>query len=70
MAVGPGTIVGLASGAALAWSLRTMLLGVSPFDGVTYGRTAGLLVAVSLIAALVPARRAASGSQLDALRAD
>ena len=68
--VGPGTIVGLASGAALAWSLRTMLLGVSPFDGVTYGRTAGLLVAVSLIAALVPARRAASGSQLDALRAD
>ena len=68
--VAPATLLGVAIAAALAWGLRTMLLGVSPFDPLTYGRTAGLLVMVSLVAALVPARRATSGDQLDALRAD
>jgi putative ABC transport system permease protein len=65
-----GAALGIAIAAALANSLRTMLLGVSPFDATTYGSTAALLVGASLIAALVPARRAASGSQLDALRAE
>jgi ABC-type antimicrobial peptide transport system permease subunit len=47
-----------------------MLLGVSPLDPITYGRTALLLMAVCLVAALVPARRAAAASPLDALRAE
>jgi putative ABC transport system permease protein len=68
--VAPGTLAGLAMAGAAAWGVRTMLLGVSPFDPITYGRTAALLLVVSLVAALVPARRAASRSQLDALRAD
>ncbi len=52
-----GTILGLAIAAGLAQLLRTMLLGVSPFDPLTYGGTALLLLAVCLIASFVPARR-------------
>ena len=68
--VAPGTLIGVAIAAGAAWGLRAMLFGVSPFDPKTYALTAVLLLAVSLIAALVPARRVASGNQVDALRAD
>jgi len=43
---------------------------VSPFDPLTYGGTAALLIAVCLFASFVPALQAASASPLDALRAD
>jgi macrolide transport system ATP-binding/permease protein len=66
----PGAIVGIAIAAGLARLLRTLLLGVSPFDPLTYGGTAALLIAVCLFASFVPALRAASASPLDALRAD
>jgi ABC-type antimicrobial peptide transport system permease subunit len=66
----PGAIVGIAIAAGLARMLRTLLLGVSPFDPLTYGGTAALLIAVCLFASFVPALRAASASPLDALRAD
>jgi putative ABC transport system permease protein len=65
-----GTILGLAIAAGLAQLLRTMLLGVSPFDPLTYGGTALLLLAVCLLASFVPARRASTVSPMDALRAD
>jgi putative ABC transport system permease protein len=66
----PGAIVGIAIAAGLARLLRTLLLGVSPFDPLTYGGTAALLTAVCLFASFVPALRAASASPLVALRAD
>ncbi len=65
-----GTALGVAIAAGLAQMLRTMLLGVSPLDPLTYASTALLLLAVCLLASFVPARRAATASPLDALRAD
>jgi ABC-type antimicrobial peptide transport system permease subunit len=47
-----------------------LLLGVSPFDPLTYGGTALLLVAICVLASFVPALRAATASPLEALRAD
>jgi putative ABC transport system permease protein len=67
---GSGAVLGVAIAAGLTRTLRPMLLGVSPLDPIIYGRTALLLMAVCLVAALVPARRAAAASPLDALRAD
>jgi predicted permease len=67
---GSGVALGMAIAAGLTQMLRPMLLGVSPLDPTTYGRTALLLIAVCLLAALVPARRAAAASPLEALRAD
>ena len=66
----PGALLGVAIAAAVAWPLRTLFLGVSPFDPLTYGVTALVLVSISLLAAILPARRAAGANPLDALRAD
>jgi len=66
----PGALLGMAIAAGVASMLRTLLLGVSPFDPLTYGGTAVLLMAICLLASFAPALRAASASPLDALRAD
>src|SRR6185436_20125455 len=65
-----GVLLGAGIAALVANTLRTLLLGVSPFDALTYGGTAALLVAVCLLASFVPALRAATASPLDALRAE
>jgi len=54
----------------LACTVRTLLLGVSPFDPRPLVVVALLLVAVCLLASLVPARRATATDPLEALRAD
>jgi predicted permease len=66
----PGAVLGALMAAAVAWTLRTLLIGVSPFDPLTYGGTALLLLAVCLAASFVPARRAATANPIDALRGD
>jgi ABC-type antimicrobial peptide transport system permease subunit len=66
----PGAVAGIALAATIAWSLRTLLIGVSPFDPPTYGFTTLVLLLVSLLAAFVPARHATTASPLDALRAE
>jgi predicted permease len=65
-----GALAGVALAAGVAWSLRIMLLDISPFDPLTYGVTAIVLIAVCLLASFVPARRAASVSPLESLRAE
>jgi ABC-type antimicrobial peptide transport system permease subunit len=65
-----GALLGVAMAAGVARSLRTLLLGVSPFDPLTYGGTALVLVAICVLASFVPALRASSASPLEALRAD
>jgi predicted permease len=56
-------VIGAALGVPLAYSagrsLRTMLFEIPPLDPIAYGTGALLLVAVSLLAAFLPARRAA-----------
>jgi putative ABC transport system permease protein len=55
---GIGVAGGLAGAAILARSLAGLLYGVQPLDPATFGVTAGLLAAVALVAAAIPAWRA------------
>lgn len=63
---------GLAAGAVLTlWASRSaapLLFGLKPYDPVTLLLATGLLVAVALAAAYLPARRAAEHSPMTALR--
>jgi len=65
-----GIGIGIVLAAGLAQLLKGLLLGVSPFDPMTYAAVAGLLIAICLIASFVPARRATAVDPLIALRAD
>jgi ABC-type antimicrobial peptide transport system permease subunit len=66
--------VGLVVGLAVAWSVRrlveSLLFGLSAADPLTYVVVAGALIAVTLLAALRPAHRAARVDPMIALRAD
>jgi ABC-type antimicrobial peptide transport system permease subunit len=72
------TGIGLASGLVLAaigaqlaaTFFGNVLFGVSPFDPLTYVAVPVLLVAVSLAATLVPARRATRVDPMIALRSE
>jgi putative ABC transport system permease protein len=50
--------------------VKSFLFEVHPLDGWTYASVAVLLAAVGLLAALIPARRAASIQPMQALRED
>jgi predicted permease len=65
-----GIVIGLVSAAALARGLRAFLYGVEPADLLTYAAGTTLLAAVTLLATLLPARRAAHVNPADALRRD
>ena len=65
-----GSIIGIACAAVSLRVLDGFLFGLSPTDGVNLVSAALILVLVSLAAALVPARRAASVDPLVALRVD
>jgi ABC-type lipoprotein release transport system permease subunit len=45
-----------------------LLFGVPPADPITFGAVSGLLVATSLVACYVPARRALRVNPVDVLR--
>jgi putative ABC transport system permease protein len=63
-----GLIVGLPVSLALAQLMKGLLYGVSTTDPLTFGAAAALLMAVALLAALVPARRAMKVDPMVALR--
>jgi predicted permease len=65
-----GIAIGFVLAVGLAQLLKGLLVGVSPFDPVTYAAVAGVLVAICLLASFVPARRATSVDPLIALRAE
>jgi ABC-type antimicrobial peptide transport system permease subunit len=70
--------VGLAAGLGLALTIAALgrdaigsvLFGVSALDPLTYGAVTALIVGVSLVAVLVPARRATHVDPVVALRAE
>ena len=63
-----GVVLGVAGALALTRVLSKSLFEVKPNDPLTFASVAALVVAVSLLAALVPARRATRVDPLVALR--
>jgi putative ABC transport system permease protein len=63
-----GLIIGLPVSLGLAQLMKGLLYGVSATDPLTFGAAAALLMAVALLAVLVPARRAMKVDPLVALR--
>ncbi|HVS22091.1 MAG TPA: ADOP family duplicated permease, partial [Gammaproteobacteria bacterium] len=68
--VGVGVAIGLAGAAALTRLMRTLLFGVSSLDMPVYVGGCILLVAASLAAAYLPARRATRIDAIQALKAE
>jgi predicted permease len=68
--VGTGLVVGLIAAAGLTRVLRTFLFGVTPTDPLVFAVVTLLLSVVGLMAAWVPARRAARIDPWTALRAE
>jgi putative ABC transport system permease protein len=65
-----GIAAGLVLAPALTLLIRRMLVGVSPFDPLTFAAVAALLLLVAVAACWVPARRASRVDPLLALRAE
>jgi predicted permease len=68
--VAAGIALGLGAAYAASGVVTSMLFGLSPVDSVTYGAVPLILLAVALLASLVPARRATRIDPVQALRAD
>ncbi|MEX2285116.1 MAG: ABC transporter permease [Gemmatimonadota bacterium] len=65
-----GGVVGLTLALAASRLLSFMLYGISPFDPLTIGAVSVLMMGLSLIASVIPARRAARVDPAIALRSD
>jgi ABC-type lipoprotein release transport system permease subunit len=63
-----GLAIGLIAAYASRRLLETQLFQVSPTDLSTLAGAAGLLLAVALLASVIPARRAVSIDPVEALR--
>jgi putative ABC transport system permease protein len=66
--VAAGIGLGLVTALAVTRLLSTMLIGVAPYDPVTFVSVASVLVVVALVACFLPARRAARLDPSIALR--
>src|ERR1035437_7938986 len=63
-----GLLVGLALTAIAAQFMASLLFGVPAEDPISFGIACGVLAVVALVAAYIPARRAASVNPLTAIR--
>ncbi len=70
LVVTTGAVIGAVAGGMLSTVVRSMLFGVSAGDPATIAYLAAGLVAVSLVASYLPARRAAGIDPVVALRVD
>jgi ABC-type antimicrobial peptide transport system permease subunit len=68
--VAGGAVAGLVLSAALARLLRSVLFGVDPLDASTLAAAVATLTVVALVAAAIPAGRAARIDPIDAMRVD
>ena len=67
---GAGVALGLAAAAGLTHLMSSLLFGVTALDPLTYAVVSALLLAVSVLASYLPARRAMRIDPVRALRAD
>ena len=67
---GLGVGLGLIAAAAATRVVRSLLYEISPLDPVTFGGVDSMLMTVALLAALLPALRAATMDPVGALRND
>ena len=65
---GAGVLAGLVAAAVTTRLLRSLLLGIGPLDPFTFALVSLLLLAVALLACLLPARHAAGIDPSVALR--
>jgi predicted permease len=65
---GAGLAAGLVASFWLTAALRTFLYGVTPHDWLSFAAVAALLLAVAVVASIVPARRAAGVDPVEVLR--
>jgi predicted permease len=65
-----GLVVGLVSAAALSRLLQGILYGVQALDPLTFFGTALMLLAVGVVSAWLPARRAAAVDPIESMRAE
>lgn len=70
MTTAVGLTIGLGLGMLLGWGLSAVIYQISPFDPVTLGGATGLLAVASIVASVIPARRAANVLPMTALRND
>jgi ABC-type antimicrobial peptide transport system permease subunit len=65
-----GLAVGIASAAAVGRVVSTLIFGVGARDAATYLAVSAIVIAVGLLASVVPAYRATRVDPLDALRTE
>jgi putative ABC transport system permease protein len=65
-----GSVLGLLVASQVMTLLAALLYGVQPLDPISFAGGAMVLMAVTALASVVPARRAASVNPVDALRAE
>ena len=66
----PGVVLGVAMALSVGHVLRSLIYGVSPTDPLILTVVVLLVLAVALVASLVPARRAAQADPMTSLRAE
>jgi len=67
---GVGVAIGLVAAAGLTRLMSTLLYGVTPLDPLTYAVVPVILVAATVLASYLPARRAASVDPVEVLRSE
>jgi len=65
-----GILAGSVAAVAVARAMRALLYGISPLDGASFAMAAAILVATSVVAAVVPAARAVGVDPLQSLRTE
>lgn len=65
-----GIVIGLFGAALAGRATASLLVGVSPFDPISFAGVAGFLALVAFVASVIPARRAMRVDPIIALRAE
>jgi ABC-type antimicrobial peptide transport system permease subunit len=65
-----GAVIGLVAAMALGRLMSSLLFGVGPLDPAAYAAALAVMIAASMLASYLPARRAAKIDPIETLRAE